>query len=134
MAKRWTRTECFSHFGAAGANPRWSWSGRSTDGETVVITLWQDKLKRRPDGTWIYVDHDDRGHDWTRRPGNSERLEHLKHAVDNLGGLFRVVVAKAKDVDASHGAIEDCFPQPNLIMKIIELDRETGEFTASGPN
>ena len=58
----------------------------------------------------------------------------LKHAVDNLGGLFRVVVAKAKDVDASHRAIEDCFPQPNLIMKIIELDRETGEFTASGPN
>ena len=100
----------------------------------MVITRWQDKLKRRPDGTWIYVDHDDRGHDWTRRPGNSERLENLKHAVDNLEGLFRVVVAKAKDVDASPRAIEDCFPQPNLIMKIIELDRETGEFTASGPN
>jgi hypothetical protein len=68
--------------------------------------------------------------EWIKRPGNRERLENLKWAKENCGGLFRVVIAKAKDVTARPRAIMECFPQPNLIMKIMELDEATGEFRA----
>ena len=43
--------DAFDYFGVCRKNPRWSWSGRSLDGETVVLTLWKDQitgLKKRP--------------------------------------------------------------------------------------
>jgi hypothetical protein len=42
--------EAFAHFGAAGKNQRWSWSARSADGRTVVLTVWKDGLNytRKP--------------------------------------------------------------------------------------
>src|ERR1019366_2706519 len=42
MPKKWGLAEAFAHFGATGRNQRWSWSARSADGKTVVITLWRD--------------------------------------------------------------------------------------------
>ena len=50
--------EAFAQFGVAGRNQRWSWSARSDDGETVVLTLWQDLVKVR-DGN---VHYDTFGH------------------------------------------------------------------------
>jgi hypothetical protein len=130
MPKKWTLAESFAHFGAVGNNPRWSWSARSPDGKTVVITLWEDRL--------IYsagiVTYDEAEREklpgWTERPGNRERLENLAWARDNCTGVFRVVITKAKDVNVSPREIADCHPQPKLIMRITALDRQTGAFTA----
>ena len=68
--------------------------------------------------------------EWIKRPGNRERLENLKWAKEHCQGLFHVVIGIAEDINARPRKIRECFPQPNLIMKILELDENTGEFRA----
>lgn len=128
--KQWSHSEAFAFFDAKGNNPRWSWSARSSDGKVIVLTLWQDELK--PEGKkWVYHAKA-RGDfaEWLQKPGNKEKLENLKWAQDECDGLFRVVVAIEQDTSAIPRAIKECFPHPKLIMRITELDRETGEFRA----
>ena len=43
-----TREQAFAAFGAKLRNVQWSWSARSPDGGTVVITAWQDYFRRDP--------------------------------------------------------------------------------------
>ena len=122
-------SECFAHFGAKGANPRWSWSARSEDGTVVVITLWKDRLSF--DGGAIV--YDDMGIDtgaWVDRPGNRERIENLKWARDNCDGYFRAVVTVAEDISAQPRRIADCYPQPRWNMRLVDLNESTGEFRA----
>jgi len=126
VTRKWTRRECFEHFGAEYANQRWSWSGRSRDGTIVVMTMWQDEIIRR-DRRTIYESRL-RPNEKTR-PGATERLANLKWARDHCDGLVRVVIAVAKDVNADPRSAIDWFPQDRLIMKITELD-ETGSFRA----
>ena len=38
------KVAAFAHFGAKGKNVRWSWSAKSADGKTVVMTLWKDLI------------------------------------------------------------------------------------------
>ena len=40
------KNKAFAHFGAAGRNHVWSWSARSPDGKTIVLTLWDDQFNR----------------------------------------------------------------------------------------
>ena len=42
---QWTRTAAFRFYNAEPSNPNWSWSARSTDGKTVVVTLWNPEFK-----------------------------------------------------------------------------------------
>lgn len=129
MAKDWSLAAAFAHFGAAGKNPRWSWSARSPDGATVVLTLWRDEF----DYTTTPISYSSFGHKvdlWLTRPGNRERLENLIWARDRCGGLFRVVITVAEDVNADPRKIASCAPQPRMIMRIVELDEATGEFRA----
>lgn len=131
MAKKGTLTEAFAHFGAVPKNPRWSWSARSADGETVVITLWKDRISGHKQGR---IEYNEGSHGdvvkWMSRPGNRERLDNLLWAQDHCGGLFRVIIAVAKDVTASPREIADCYPQSKLNMRILSLDEETGIFHA----
>jgi hypothetical protein len=126
MAKTWGLKEALMHFGAKSRNQRSIWSGRSDDGETVVLALWADHAHRE-NGLWVY---DDREwfDDQPDPPGAAERLENLKWAQDRCGGLFRVVYVKGKD--GGHSAVAECYPQPNLRMKITNLDPSTGRFRA----
>jgi hypothetical protein len=93
--------EAFRRAGAPLRNPRWSWSARSADGKTVVMTLWKDLIdyRSRP------IAYSNMGLEnlaaWMNRPGNRERLENLKWARDYCDGLFRVVIITAKDVNAA---------------------------------
>jgi hypothetical protein len=137
MPKNWRLAEALAHFGAAGKNPRWSWSGRSADGRTVVINLWRDRIRRDINGQWLYDEFDRtdledpyRLSDWTQRPGNRERLENLIWARDHCEGHFRVIVIVAKDTGADPREIADCYPQDKLQMRITELDEQTGRFRA----
>jgi hypothetical protein len=62
------------------------------------------------------------------KPGNKERIENLIWAREHCGGLFRVVVVQAHE--ARPTSIAECWPAPNLVMKLTELDLDTGEFRA----
>ena len=132
MPKSWGLAGAIAHFGAAGKNPRWSWSGRSADGTTVVITLWRD-LIRRQDGRIVY-DNFERAQEpnpsWIRRPGNRERLENLLWARDHCDGYFKVVVVVAKDTNAEPREIAECYPQDRLRMRLERIDEASGRFRA----
>ena len=131
MAQKMALRDAFAYFnGAKGRNPRWSWSARSPDGRTVVLTLWEDDI--RDDGTTIRVDMFGQGQrrQWPSKLGNKERIENLIHARDRCGGLFRVVMITAKDPNVRPRSIAKRFPHPALIMKLIDLDETTGEFRA----
>jgi hypothetical protein len=131
MPKQWGLTEAFAHFGARGRNPRWSWSARSEDGRTVVLTLWKDEIFYR--GKIAFYDTFNRENlsEWGERPGNWERLENLKWARDHCNGRFRVVITIAEDPNASPRKIAECYPQSKLLMCITDLNEETGEFRAT---
>jgi len=58
MAAKWTRADAFAYFGAQGKNPRWSWSARSADGKTVVLTMWQDEFRQLMASLPTELDHE----------------------------------------------------------------------------
>jgi hypothetical protein len=130
MPKRWGKNEAFAHFGAVGTNSVWSWSARSADGKTVVVTLWRDGLNfaNKP----IVCDTFNRADLplWKDSPGNRERIDNLIWAREHCNSLFRVVITVAKDVTAYPREIEDCYPKDDWVMKLTDLNEETGEFRA----
>jgi hypothetical protein len=129
VARQWSKTEAFEHFGIELENVRWSWSGISSDGATVALVLWQDVVKR--DGpNHVYRDDEDPDAEWRQRIGSKRRTEHLKHTRDRLGGRFRAVIAKAVDVTADPRQIERCFPQEGVWWQLDTFDEITGAFTA----
>jgi hypothetical protein len=132
MPKKWTRAGCFEHFGAVCKNPRWSWSARSPDGKTVVMTMWQDEIGR--DGDLMTYQSRPRPPGEETRPGALERIENLKWARDYCDSLVRVVIMRAEDVKASPRTIADCYPHEKLVMRITYLDEGTGAFRAESVN
>lgn len=130
MARVWTKTEAFEHFGVVLENVRWSWSGVSRDGSAVAVVLWQDGIKRH-DGNWVYNDVHDLDAEWRNGIGNRRRIQHLSHTRDNLAGRFQVIVAKAVDLGADPRQIEKCFPQLEGYWMLAFLDETTGAFRAS---
>jgi hypothetical protein len=91
--------------------------------------MWQDEF-RTVDGVTFYQPRSREDFDWGGRPGNQERIENLKWALENCDGRVRAVIAMAKDVKARVRAIGRCFPHPKLVMKIIDFNEVTGEFCA----
>jgi hypothetical protein len=128
MPRKWTRRECFEHFGASCKNPQWSWSAKSADGSVVVMCMWQDEIKREGDRMVYQSLTPRRGEQ--NRPGAKERLENLKWAREHCDGLARVVVMRANDTKADPRSIAECFPHDKLVMRITHIDEATGEFRA----
>lgn len=119
-------SKAFEYFGVVPKNIRWSWSGRSPDGGTVAVRLWQDRFedKGRVYRSW----QDDEPGEWKSRPGFTELIENLAHARDHLDGVVSVILLIAKDKNARPRSIERSSPAPNLKMRVIELDEEEGTF------
>ena len=119
-------SEAFEFFGVTPKNKRWSWSGISSDGKTVVVRLWQDRFE---EGGRVYRSwSSDRPGEWKSRPGFAELIRDLAHARANTGGIVSVIIAVAKDRGASPRSIERSFPQPNPQMRVVELDETNGTF------
>jgi len=125
----WTKKSAFAEYGAVSANPQWSWSARSPDGSTVVLTFWKDRLNFKTNPI-SYDDYKWEGYPIEKRPGNSERKKNIRWALDHLDGIVRVVIARAVDTSAVPRRIAECYPQKNLFMRITDFDEETGEFRA----
>ncbi|MFP3945251.1 MAG: hypothetical protein ACLFWF_15245 [Alphaproteobacteria bacterium] len=130
MSRKWTRTAAFQYFGAKPRNIRWSWSARNEADNLVVLVLWEDRFTRE-DGVLTYDERLERANvDWTRFPGNSERIKNLEWAREYCNGIFHVIIAKAKDENAGIRRVVECQPDDNLRMRIVDLNEETGEFRA----
>lgn len=127
MPGKWTHTKAFASFGVVPRNTRWSWSARSEDGKTVVATLWQDQFERK-DGRVIYARPGFTPGE-RKRPGFMEWIENLTWAQSNCQGRFKVIVAVAKDIQATPRSIGECFPS-KMTMRLVQFDRDTGAFVA----
>jgi hypothetical protein len=126
VPKQYSHTDCFEYFNTVPRNPRWSWSGRSVDGQDVAVTLWQDRFE---EGGRLYRSWaTDRPREWRSRPGFVELVENLVHARDHLCGMVHVILALPKDKDAQPRSIARCFPQPKLKMRVVELNEQEGTF------
>lgn len=126
MAKTWTLSQSFDSLGTVPKNKRSSWSGRSSDGKKVSVTLWRDLFEN---GTMLYRSTASCSQEgWEGSSGHLELVENLAWARDNLDGKVSVIIAVAKDKNASPRSIQECFPQPNLIMRVVELDENSGDF------
>lgn len=119
-------SKAFEFFGVVPKNIRWSWSGRSPDGSTVAVRLWQDKFedKGRLYRSW----RDDEPGAWKSRPGFTELIDNLIHARDHLDGVVHVILLIAKDKTAVPRSIDRSSPAPNLKMRVVELDENDGTF------
>ncbi len=93
------------------------------------MTLWQDILNysAKP----IVYNTFGKEADFVKASfGMRERIENLKWARDHCDGQFRVVITVAEDLKAKRRKIADSFPQDRMIMRLIKLDEQTGEFFA----
>lgn len=125
------KVEAYAALGAALKNERWAWSGHSADGTVVVLTLWDDKLRRLDDGAVRYDIFDAPDLDaWRSKRGNRERIRDLVMARDRCDGLFRVVIGRANETGNAmlEGSVYEA--APDITMRLIDLDEATGEFSA----
>jgi hypothetical protein len=90
------------------------------NGDTVVITLWQDQLSLQGDKI-VYDDTGASQAAWRKSPASNERLENLKWARDHCYGRFRTLVTVAADTNATPRSIAACYLQPELWMKLTSL-------------
>ena len=122
--------DAVGYFGAVPTNRQWSWSARSPDGRTVVVTWWKDQETRR-NGKMVYDTRNMQNlAEWQWRNGNRDRIRNLVHARDHCDGLFRIVWVKTNDPDQRVRKTIERYPDETLEMRLIELDEQTGEFLA----
>ena len=124
------KVEAYASFGAELKNERWSWSGHTPGGTTVVVTLWQDKIRPVEGGIRYDIYDDPDLETWRTKRGNRERIRDLVLARERCDGLFRVVVGRANDT--GDAMLEGSFyeARPDLTMRLIDLDQKTGAFSA----
>jgi hypothetical protein len=130
MTEQWTLAKAFAFFGATATNHVWSWSARSTDEQTVVLTLWEDQITY--EGNRLVYDmrnHPSLSH-WQKALGNRDRIKNLILAFNNTDVKVRAVRVTAKDVNADPRSIAARRPEKNLLLRITHLDTVTGEFRA----
>ena len=121
--------EAYAALGAVLKNGNWAWSGHSEDGSIVVLTLWHDKLREVPGGVRYDIFDDPELDAWRGKRGNRERIRDLRLARDRCDGQFRVVVGRENP--GGDAMLEGSLYEPSpVIMRLIDLDEATGEFSA----
>jgi hypothetical protein len=115
-------TEAFAYFGAIPRNVYWSWSARTSDGKSVVVTLWQHEFKGRA-GAMTYSRSDRDG--WHDGAGYREFIDNLQWAIESCDSKVRVIIAVSKDRE--NPKISSCEPK-DWPMKVVSLNPETGAF------
>jgi hypothetical protein len=122
----WTRTEAFRFYNTEPRNAHWSWSAKSEDEKTVAVTLWKNEFSG-PAGQMKYEKSNIAN--WFDGPGRRFFFEDLAWAVQHCGGLVRVIVVVRDETSTSEVRVADCYPQKNLIMRVVQLDPDNGAFT-----
>ena len=122
MARSFSRSAAFLAYGVRLRNPMTDWSGISADGSMVAASLWRDEFRGLA-GAMVYEKSDT--NDWVG-PGKRALFQHLRYALDHCGGIVRVVVS-VRDL-SNCARVIDCYPAPNLLMRITYLDEMSGAF------
>ncbi|ATG51371.1 hypothetical protein CFK38_07405 [Brachybacterium vulturis] len=125
--KTTTLAAAFSFFSTYPDNPRWSWSAVSPDSKTVAVTIWEHEVG--DDGS-IDCFGDPGLTTWTSKPGNQERIRNLQIARDNCDALFHVIWVTARNLEENPWTIAGRYPEEHFMMKLIDLNEVTGEFSA----
>ena len=96
----------------------------------VVLLSWKEEFNfhDRPPTYSNYNDPDSMK--WKDSLGNRERIEHLKIVRDKRGGIFRVVISSAVNYRDYPRKINEAYPKPNMAMRLVEFDEDTGQFKA----
>ena len=123
-----TLAEAFAYFDSAPANPRWSWSAVSPDSKMVTLTIWEHEVDA--DGSVNFFG-DPALATWSSKPGNQERIRNLRIARDNCDSLCHVIWVTARDPEETPLKIAGRYPEQHLMMRLIDLDEVTGEFSAA---
>lgn len=125
-----TKEQAYAFYGTRCRNSRWSWSACSDDESVVVLTFWADQFSGPPVHPVTYDDTNWNDPAVAGRLGNRFRKQHIQHAIDHLEREVRVVFAIANNADANPRRGTEWRPLPNLRMRIIDFNPETGEWTA----
>jgi hypothetical protein len=94
----------------------------------VILALWTDRFSRKKSPVEYNDYRTELDRTWINRPGNRERLDNLIWAREKCDGLFSVVMVRPKDLHSDPRAIDECWPKEGMVMRLIELDEQTGEF------
>ncbi|SVE44537.1 uncharacterized protein METZ01_LOCUS497391, partial [marine metagenome] len=122
------KKDAFAAFGVVQQNERWSWSGISNDGGTVVLTLWQDQFRFRKDEKVHYWSTFGQANEvWVDDVGNRRRIEHIQFCIDNCDGKFRGISVYPKKALLPERVIERAVPLTKLLWTIDKFDASTGE-------
>jgi len=126
-----TLSEAFGFFNTKLRNARVDLSARNEADKVVVLALWRDRFdySNRPAVTYRLQRTD--VPEWIDLPGNRVRLADLQWAREHCDSCFRVVIIEATDAAAEPRTVAGASPQQMMVMKITELDEESGEFTAA---
>ncbi|UWU84924.1 hypothetical protein N2605_00215 [Bradyrhizobium yuanmingense] len=112
-----TRTAAFARYRIRLRNVMNRWSGVSADGSTVAVTLWRHEFGG-PAGAMVYDKAD--SSNWKNSVAKREFFAHLQLAVDHCDGIVRVVVVVCDPAAPSRTI--DCYPAPNVVMRVVALD------------
>ncbi len=124
--RKYKHIDCFKFYGTVPTNIRWSWSGKSHDGKTVSVTFWQDLFESKGR---VYRSTPHKAQDkWYGSRGHRELIANLAHAKEHCEGVLKIIVAIPTDPKESPRKIKECFPAPNLVMRLVSLDPATGTF------
>ncbi len=128
--KKWLVVDAFAHLGAP-TNNRYAWSVQSDDHSVTVLTLWVHEIY--DDGVTVVADFFGASNldEWTDRPPNRRRIEHLKH-VEEHDETFRVIMVRARDANEHPPNVIARWPEDDLVMTLTAFNSETGEFRAVG--
>ena len=123
-------TEAFARFGASLTNQQWSVSAFGPDG-SLVVSLWQDGLKRGEKGTLVYTDTLSQ---WKGNAfGRSELQKHLR-AIQASGATIKLVIAHPASLAeaakvgqvADESAIKKTFSiREDIVGKLVSFDDDT---------
>lgn len=112
-----TRTSAFGRYGVRLRNIMSRWSGVSADGLTVAVSLWRHEFDG-PGGAMVYDKAD--SSDWKNGIAKRDFFRNLQWAADHCQGIVRVVIVVRDASDPSRTM--DCYPTPNVIMRVVALD------------
>ena len=120
--------DAFAHFdGAVAVNPRWAWAAQSTDGATVVVTMWRDLLRQEGDHLVFEVIAATNGEDWHRRPGHGDRTAKLRHVRQSCDDRFVGLIVESVKPRSHVRSIKKIYRVANApIMRIEAFDDREG--------
>jgi hypothetical protein len=125
MAAEGTRTAAFASYGIDLVNVNWSLSGRSEDGKTVAVSIWESELIG-PAGKRVY-DRPNWG-TWYSGPGRRYLFEDFAWARDHCEGIVRIVLATRRESAQDRVEAAESNADHDLIMRVTHMDPETGAF------